>query len=84
MESNLIAMLDAYNAARANTDAMWMHSGESDAAESAHQAAICAEESAVDAAIKALRAIQPEIDYNTARGMIAIPAYQAKLRAIYQ
>lgn len=84
MESNLIALLDAYNAAKGKTDAMWIHSGESDAAESAHQSAICAEESAVDAAIKALRAMQPEIDYNTARGMIAIPAYQAKLRAIYQ
>ena len=84
MESNLIALLDAYNAAKGKTDAMWMHSGESDAAESAHQAAICAEESAVDAAIKALRAMQPEIDCNTARGMIVIPAYQSKLRAIYQ
>lgn len=84
MESNLIALLDAYNAAKGKTDAMWIHSGESDAAESAHQAAICAEEYAVDAAIKALRAMQPKIDYNTARGMISIPAYQSMLRAIYQ
>lgn len=83
MQNNLISLLDAYDAAKAQTDTMWLHSGDSDAAEAAHQVAICAEEAVVDAAIKAFRAMQPELDYQTARGMITISAYQAKLRAIY-
>lgn len=83
METNLIAALDAYEAAQGNTDRLWLRSGDSDAAESAHQAAIAAEESAVDTAIRTLRELEPELRYPEARGMVAIPAYRAKLRAQY-
>jgi hypothetical protein len=84
MESNLIALLDAYNAAKGKTDAMWIHSGESDAAESAHQAAIAEEETAIDDAVRELRILEPRLTYNTARAMIAIPAYRERIKAQYK
>lgn len=81
--NNLIALLDAYEAAHTVTDQLWLRSGESDAAEAAHQAAIAAEESAIDNAVRELRTLEPELAYNTARALIVIPAYRNRLRAQY-
>ena len=82
-DTNIIPLLDAYEAARADTDRLWLTAGRSDAAAAAHEAAVSAEEGAVDACVAELRRLAPELTYKTARGMVAIPAYRAKVRAIY-
>ncbi len=82
-DTNIISLLDAYEAAYATTNNAWARSGDSDAAEAAHQVAIAAEELAIDNAIRELRRLEPELSYGVARPMIAIPAYRSRVRAIY-
>lgn len=81
--NNLIPLLDAYEKARGTSDCYGIKRDGTEAAESAYQTAIAAEESAVDAAIKELRALEPELTYASARGAVAIPAYRDRLRAQY-
>lgn len=83
-ETNIIALLDAYESARANTDRMQVLRTGAPAAETAFQTAMAAEENAIDDAIRELRQLEPELNYQTARALVAIPADRANLRAIYE
>lgn len=83
-DTNIIDLLDAYEAAYATTNNAWARSGDSEAAEAAHQVAIAAEELAIDDAVRELRILEPRLTYNTARAMIAIPAYRERIKAQYK
>lgn len=80
----ILELIAAYEVAQAKTDILWAKSGESDAAESAHQSAIADEETAIDDAVRELRILEPRLTYNTARAMIAIPAYRERIKAQYK
>lgn len=83
MSTNLVELLTAVETAQATTNKCWVNAGRSEAANAAHDDALDAEEAAIDNAVRELRRLQPELQYNTARALVAIPARRANLKAIY-
>ena len=83
MSITILALLDACDAARADTDQLCARSGDGETAAAAHEAAIAREEAAIEACVAELRRLEPGLGTQAARGMVAIPAYRARVRAIY-